>query len=122
LIAGLRDSNASPELVRAGISGLRMNQASLDSDYYDLLEEYRRLEGHTDARVRRDAVLARMHLRDETVLQQALAMAENDVFITSILPDYLEVFGDDSVTTLCLMAEGKYLSCDKKKTMWGLRR
>ena len=109
LLATLRDCADKPQLVPAAFRGLREQGASLDSPYYDLLSEYRRLERHPLQSVQAEALYSLLLLGDDGALAHALELARTGGALGDRLPDLLQRFGEDAVTTLCLIAEGKFL-------------
>jgi hypothetical protein len=107
LLATVRDCRDNAMICRQAFSGLREKGASLDSPYYDLLAEYRRFDAAPQPHLRTEAAYARLLLGDESAIARTMALAANDKRLAARLPDALRQFGDDAVTTLCLLAEGK---------------
>jgi len=107
LLATLRDCRDNAMICGLVFDGLRWERASLDSPYYDLLSEYRRFDSHPQAALQAQAAYARLLLGDETALSRAMRVADKEKWLAPRLPDALQKFGDDAVTTLCLLAEGK---------------
>ena len=121
-LATIRDCPDDNIAVSLALSGLIIEGATADSPYYDLLEEYIRLEEYPDLLARCQALYARLRLGDVTALPAAMDHATSEPWLSARLPQVLQTFGDDAVTTLCLITDGKILSQRKKQAVEALRR
>ena len=96
-------------------------RANNDSPYYSLLRELLALEGSSNSYVRMFAVRARLELNDPSAMAAALKLAGEEEMMQPWIPPALERFGEDGVTTLCLIAEGRYLPIGKVRAVESLR-
>lgn len=122
LLATIRDCRDDNIAVSLALSGLIIEGATADSPYYDLLEEYISLEDNPSLLARSQALYARLRLGDVTALPAAMDHATSEPWLSARLPQVLQTFGDDAVTTLCLIADGKILPKRKMQAVEALRR
>jgi hypothetical protein len=111
-----------PVLFSAAIWQLEDHAPPIVSPYYDLLSEYRRFEGHSNSYFEGRSLHARLALGDRSALPRALALADSQPLAAGSITGLLDRFGDDAVTTLCLIAEGKLIPGHKREAAHALRR